>query len=102
MRSCVADFVVTPGGTVVPVPAGATGPVPVVNQAGNTTGFAFVGGSGGENGQVSTVRIMDPAPAKGKSPAYPNGYAKYENATGQGVDPNSGKTLPQTQAHYPL
>jgi len=42
---------------------------------------------------------MDPTPAKGNSPSYPNGYIKYENAASQkpqGVDPYSGRTLPNS------
>ena len=99
------DFVVSPGGTAFPVPKGATGPTPVVNPAGNQTGAAFTGGAGGANGQVSTMRIMNPAPAKGNIPGYPNGYIKYENSASpkpQGVDPYSGKTLPNSQSHFPI
>ena len=96
------DFVVTPNGDVIPVPKGATGPVDVVNPAGNVTGQAYTGGSGGANGQVSNVRIMDPTPPRGNSPGYPNGYVKYENSMGQGVDPNTGRTLPNSQSHFPL
>ncbi len=99
------DFIVSPGGTAFPVPQGATGPTPVVNPSGNQTGVAFTGGSGGANGKVATMRIMNPTPARGKSPGYPNGYVKYENAASpkpQGVDPYSGKTLPNTQSHFPI
>ena len=63
---------------------------------------AFTGGTGGANGQVSTVRIMDPVPAKGNVPEYPNGYVKYENDFGQGVDLITGQTLSKVQAHFPL
>ncbi len=96
------DFVVSPNGTVFPVPKGASGPVPVVNEAGAQTGTAFVDGSGGANGQVSTLRMMDPTAPRGASPGYPNGYIKYENAGGQGVDPYSGRTLPNSQSHFPI
>jgi RHS repeat-associated protein len=99
------DFIVSPGGTAFPVPKGATGPTPVFNQAGNQTGVAFTGGAGGANGQVATMRLMNPTPAKGGSPAYPNGYIKYENAASpkpQGVDPYSGKTLPNAKSHFPI
>jgi len=34
------SFVVTPKGDVIPVPTGASGPVPVINPGGRTTGFA--------------------------------------------------------------
>lgn len=96
------DFIVSPGGTAFPVPKGATGPTPVINPAGKQTGVAFTGGQGGANGQVSTMRVMDPTSARGASPGYPNGYIKYENAGRQGVDPYSGKTLPNSQSHYPI
>jgi len=52
------NYIVTPGGSVYPVPNGAVGPRPVTNQFGNTTGSAFVGGTSGNNGQVTTMRIM--------------------------------------------
>jgi RHS repeat-associated protein len=94
------NFVVTPGGTAFPVPAGSRGPVPVANAAGRVTGNAFVGGRGGANGQVATMRIMNPVPARGNSPAYPNGYIKYENCSRQGVDPVTGKTLPNSESHF--
>ncbi len=57
------------------------------------------------NGQVTTMRIMDPTPARGGSPGYPNGYIKYENSASpkpQGVDPYTGKTLPNSQSHFPI
>ena len=95
------NFAVSPGGTVFPIPGGARGPLPVVNPGGKVTGSAFTGGGGGSNGQVCTVRFMDSTPARGSSPGYPNGYVKYENASGQGVDPYSGKTLPNSQSHFP-
>jgi hypothetical protein len=97
-----SDFLVTPKGEVIPVPKGASGPVDVINPAGKITGFGYTGGKGGANGQVSGVRIMDPTPPRGNSPGYPNGYAKYQNSGLQGVDPITGKTLPATQAHFPL
>ena len=96
------NFIVAPNGTVFPVPKGATGPSPVVNPGGNHTGTAYTGGSGGVNGQVDTIRIMNPTPARGNSPGYPNGYIKYENRGGQGVDPYSGRTVPNSQSHYPV
>ena len=96
------DFIVTPGGTVFPVPRNAAGPSPVVNSGGKTTGSAFTGGSGGANGQVDTIRIMAPTPPRGNSPAYPNGYIKYENKSGQGVDPYSGRTIPNADSHFPI
>jgi len=96
------DFVVSPNGTAFPVPKGAQGPIPVINPAGNQTGTAYTGGSGGANSQVDTIRIMNPSPARGNSPAYPDGYIKYENKNGQGVDPYTGRTLPNTQSHFPI
>lgn len=99
------DFIVSPGGTSFPVPSGAVGPTPVLSPAGNQTGVAFTGGTGGTNGQVSTMRIMDPTPARGSSPGYPNGYIKYENSAApkpQGVDPYSGKTLPNSKSHFQI
>lgn len=99
------DFIVSPGGTAFPVPQGARGPVPVVNQMGNQTGIAFTGGSGGVNGQVSTVRIMDAIPPRGRSPGYPNGYITYQNSaapTPQAVDPYTGQTVSLAAAHFPI
>lgn len=94
------NFIVTPGGDVFPVPSGAIGPSPVINSYGRTTGQAYTGGNGGLNGQVAEMRIMDSVPARGNSPAYPNGYIKYENATGQGVNPYSGQTLSNSESHF--
>jgi len=96
------DFIVSKGGTAFPVPKGSTGPTSVVNPSGKTTGSAFTGGKGGANGQVDTMRIMDATPARGKSPGYPNGYVKYENKSGQGVNPSTGKTISNKESHFPL
>jgi len=100
------DFVVTSGGDVIPVPTGSSGPMPVVNPQGKTTGFAYTGGSGGPglDPRVSTVRIMDPTPPRGASPGYPDGYVAYQNAAGQGVDPQTGRTVPNSDPsrHIPL
>ncbi len=96
------DYVVAPNGTVFPVPKDAQGPISVINPAGTQTGTAYTGGGGGANGQVDTIRIMDPTPPKGSSPGYPNGYIKYENKNGQGVDPYTGRTIPNTQSHFSL
>jgi hypothetical protein len=88
------DFIVSSGGTVYPVPEGATGPFPV--ESGN--GFQYVGGSGG-NGldpSVSNVRLMDPTAPSGPSPGYPNGYGSYSNGaipTPQTVNPYTGQTV---------
>jgi hypothetical protein len=88
-------IVVTPGGTAIPIPTNATGPVPVINPGGKTTGFAYTGGSGGYgmSPRTSNVRIMDPTLPKGPSPGYPNGYTNYQNASGQGVNPKTGQTI---------
>ncbi|MFO0699952.1 MAG: RHS repeat-associated core domain-containing protein [Nitrospira sp.] len=96
------DFVVSPGGTTYPVPKGAQGPTPVINPAGKQTGMAYKGGAGGANGQVTTMRVMDSTAPRGNSPGYPNGYVKYENQSGQGVNPYTGRTLPNTQSHFPI
>jgi hypothetical protein len=100
------DFEVAPNGTVLPVPKGATGPSPVVNPSGKTTGSAFTGGSGG-NGMspnTNTLRMMDPTPPRGSSPGYPNGYGAYSNSAGQGVNPYTGRTIPNSDPnrHIPF
>ncbi len=99
------NFIVTPNGTAIPVPEGASGPTPVTNPGGRQTGVAYTGGSGGQNGKVSTVRIMEPTPPRGNSPGYPNGYVKYENSASpkpQGVDPVTGRTLSNAESHFSL
>jgi RHS repeat-associated protein len=96
------DFIVSPGGTAFPVPKGAEGPVSVVNSTGKETGTAFINGAGGANGQVETMRVMGPTPARGNAPAYPNGYVKYENVSGQGVNPYTGRTGSKAETHFPL
>ncbi|MBA3962699.1 MAG: Hint domain-containing protein, partial [Chthoniobacterales bacterium] len=86
-------------GSAVSIPPGANGPVPVINNSGIITGFSYQGGSGGLNGQVNTVRIMDPTDIN------PNGYAVYENGVGpdaQAVNPLSGRTVGPEDAHYSL
>jgi RHS repeat-associated protein len=99
-------IVVSPGGDAIPVPNGASGPVPVVNNAGNTTGFGYTGGSGGNGLSDNTtgVRVMDPTPARGASPGYPNGYVSYGNSSGQTVNGQTGQTVPRRDpsAHVPL
>jgi len=96
----VPNFVVSPGGTAFPVPAGARGPSPVINPSGNQTGVAFTGGQG----PAATMRIMDPVPAKGNAPAYPSGYITYQNSNRQTVNPYTGRTLPRSDpmAHIPI
>ena len=99
-------IVVSPGGDAIPVPNGATGPVPVVNDQGNTTGFGYTGGSGGYgmDPRTTDVRIMDPTPPRGASPGYPNGYVSYGNTSKQGVNPQTGRPVPpsDTSRHIPL
>jgi RHS repeat-associated protein len=105
VENAAPDFIVSRGGTAFPVPEGAQGPVPVINPAGNQTGVAFTGGSSGANGQVSTMRIMDPTPPIGNSPGYPNGYIRYQNNASprpQAVDPYTGQTIPNSQGHFPI
>lgn len=100
------DFVVTPGGDAIPIPNGASGPNPVVNKGGNTTGASYTGGSGGKglDPKVSGVRIMNPTPPNAASPGYPNGYVTYQNPSGQGVNPQTGKTVSNSDPsrHIPL
>lgn len=52
-----------------------------------------MGGKGGENGQVATMRNMN------ANKSNPNGYVKYENANHQPVDPVSGKTVSNAAGH---
>jgi RHS repeat-associated protein len=99
-------FVVSPTGQTIVVPAGAAGPNAVINPGGKVTGFSYTGGSGGSglSPKVTTVRIMNPTPPKGASPGYPNGYVTYQNAADQGVNPFTGKTIPNSDPlrHQPL
>ena len=92
------NFVVHPNGEAVPVPDGATGPLPTDNGA----GIQFQGGSGGHglDPRTSGVRIMPPD-TRGKYP-YPNGYLKYNNKIGQAVNPNTGQTVSRSDpwAHW--
>ena len=90
------SFIVSEGGTVFPVPKGATGPIP----ANSGKGIQFVGGSGG-NGlspKASGVRIMDPV-TTGKY-QYPGGYGSYFNSTGQTVNPLTGQTISPSNAWW--
>jgi RHS repeat-associated protein len=101
----MSNFIVTPGGTAYPIPAGARGPFPnIVPNSGRQSGVIFSGGSGGQNGQVAQLRIMPATQAKGNIPAYPNGYIVYQNngngGRPQAVNPYSGKTVPPAFAHY--
>jgi hypothetical protein len=99
------NFIVTPGGTVFPVPQGAIGPVPVYNPSGNLAGTAFTGGAGGANGQVSTMRIMNQPSTGPYQSLYPNGYITYQNSaspTPQTVNPYTGQTVPPSLGHFPI
>jgi len=86
------DYVVSPNGDVVPIPDGATGPIPAQNGA----GFRYTGGSGGSglDPRVTDVRIMDP------TPRYPNGYVSYSNASGQAVNPFTGQTVSRSSSWW--
>lgn len=83
------DYIVTPGGVVVPVPKGAVGPTPVSGGK----GFQFTGGGGGHgfDPRTTNVRIMDPVTTGQYT--YPNGYVSYSNASGQTVNPYTGQTV---------
>ena len=101
------DFAATENGDVIPLPAGSRGPVPVRSRtSGQTTGSAYVEGSGGGSldPAVSDVRIMGPTPARGGSPGYPDGYVTYGRSTGQTVNPRTGRTVSRGDpaAHIPL
>ncbi len=87
------DFIATKNGELIPVPRGATGPIPARNGA----GFRYIGGGGGNglNPRVTDIRIMDPTAPKPPSPGYPNGYVSYSNASGQPVNPYTGQTIPR-------
>jgi RHS repeat-associated protein len=80
------NFIVTPDGTVYPVPEGATGPEPTRNGR----GMQFQGGSGGNGLSPRTTgfRFMDPVTSG--SYQYPNGYGSYNNSNGQAVNPYTG------------
>src|SRR5262249_43575990 len=101
-RPSAPHFIVTPGGTAFPVPQGAIGPVPVLNQAGRRTGSALTRGGGGTNGQVATNRIMHPAAARGRRRGYPHVYIAYQNAGRQVVNPYTGRTGPRDENHLPI
>jgi hypothetical protein len=84
LRSKSPDFIVSKGGTAIPVPKGSKGPGPVSSGK----GFSYLNGSGG-NGldkRVTGVRIMDP------TTRYPNGYASFMNEGNQAVNPLTGRT----------
>jgi hypothetical protein len=43
---------------------------------------------------------MNPTLPRGANPGAPNGYIKYENSCGQGVNPYSGQTGSQGNTHF--
>ena len=100
------NFVVTGRGQAIPVPSGATGPVPVVNRAGNTTGFGYTGGNGGSglSPNACNVRVMNPTQPQAPSPGYPGGYVNYSNSSGQSINPLTGQTVAPSSPwwHIPL
>jgi hypothetical protein len=100
------NFVIAGRGQAIAVPSGATCPVPVMNRAGNTTGFGYKGGSGGAglNSRACNVRVMDSTTAGGPSPGYPNGYVNYSNSSGQSVNPFTGQTVEPSSPwwHMPI
>ncbi len=97
-RPRAPHFLVTPGGTAFPGPHGATGPVPVLNQAGNRTGTAFTGGSGGANGQVATSSIRHPT-ALGRPAAGARGTGQRGRAGAGAVRDTAqpAQTAPATE-----
>ncbi len=99
-EAAAPDFVVTPGGDVIPVPEGATGPVET-----RAPGFQYNGGSGGGNGladNVTDVRIMEP------NAKNPTGYVNYGSRQADGgwqsVNPYSGEPLAPSNPwwHIPI
>ena len=78
-------------GPAIAIPEGATA-TSVLNRNGNVTGFAYTGGSGGNglNDAVTGVRIMNP------TSRYPNGYVTYMGNGRQGVNPITGRTIPNS------
>jgi hypothetical protein len=83
------SFIVSEGGTVFPVPKGATGPIPATSGK----GFQFIEGAGGNglNPKVTGFRLMDPV-TTGKY-QYPGGYGSYFNKVGQTINPLTGQTI---------
>ena len=87
--SKVPNFIVSKGGTVFPVPRGATGPIP----ASSGKGFQFIKGVGdkGLSPKAMGFRFMDPI-TTGKY-QYPGGYGSYFNKAGQTINPFTGQTI---------
>ncbi len=93
-------FVVSKKGTVYPGPAGVSGP----KVANNGKGVVFEGKPATPGGP-SMLRIMEPRPAIGNAPAYPNGVVVYgkrhANGTEQNVKPD-GKSGSRNDVHIPF
>lgn len=88
------DFVVTPKGDAIPVPTGASGPTPT-----RAPGAQYTGGSGGHglDKKVTGVRVME-------GTAHHRPRAVYSNASGQTVNPSTGRTVAKSDpmAHHYL
>ena len=88
------DFIVTPKGEAIRVPTGATGPTST-----RAPGMQYTGGSGGKglDSKVTGVRVME-----GNANQGPR--AVYMNRTGQTVNPQTGRTVSNSdpQAHHYL
>ncbi|MGB7201896.1 MAG: hypothetical protein WBD16_06470 [Pyrinomonadaceae bacterium] len=93
------SFLGQANGPAIAVPNGSS-QTAVVNSQGNVTGLAFTGGRGGNglSDAVTSVRVMNP------TTRYPNGYVTYMNINRQGVNPFSGRTIPNADPlrHVPL
>jgi RHS repeat-associated protein len=90
------SFAVSPNGTVFPIPNGATpGPLPS-----GKPGIWYGNGAGGNglNSRVTDFSIRDGNAAQGTSTR-----ASYYNASGQKVDPFTGRTISNSDpmAHIP-
>ncbi len=90
--------IVGPDGVELPgVPAGAAGV-----DIGTGVQYSIPEGTPGLDPRVVSVRVMDPV-TTGKY-QYPNGYVVYMNASGQTVNPLTGRTISNADplAHIPL
>lgn len=94
------QVVAGPGNETLPlVPEGATGSV-VSNGKG--TIYDIPRGTEGLDPRVARVRVMEPTVSGPYQ--YPSGYAVYENAAGQAVNPITGRTISKHDPywHIPL
>lgn len=93
-----ADFVVTPKGTAIPIPDGATGPT----NPKKGSGMMYQGGSGGKGMSKKTtgVRIMDANSKQGRRVNYMNNA----KPTPQTIDPFSGNPISNKdpRGHIPI